>query len=59
MLIPGNRAKMGCSVIKDLVAETGLLDKYTPMQLRTRIEYWREKEESIQNEDVKSGEGEC
>ena len=41
MLIPGNRVKMGCSVIKNLVAETGLLSKYTPMQLRTRFEYWR------------------
>ena len=33
MLIPGDRVKMGCSVITDLVAETGLLSKYTPMQV--------------------------
>ena len=37
MIIPGDRVKMGCSVTKDLVAETGLLSKYTPMQLRTRV----------------------
>ena len=49
MLIPDDRVKMGCSVIADLVAETGLLSKYTPMQLRTRVEYWRKKEESMLN----------
>ena len=51
---------MGCSVIKHLVAETGLPCKYTPTQLRTLVEYWRKKEESIQNEqdvnNVKIGE---
>ena len=52
MIIPGDREKMGCSVIKDLVAETGLLSKYTPMQLRTHVEYWRKKED-IRNEEQK------
>ena len=41
MLIRGNRVKMGCSVIKNLVAETGLLSKYTHMQLWIQVEYWR------------------
>ena len=38
MLIPGDRLK------------TGLLSKYTPMQLQAQVEFWRKIEVSMQNE---------